>query len=241
MTDNLADCRCIKQCAMGEVDEGSKALIRSLIRPAPVDALWICALNRDVHLHNAEKLSQLPGPLWTNIAVDNGSQRVLEQVTGAKKHVHLKIGVPIIITANINDELVNGTRGYVTHLDPNRKYITIKLQDGSTKNVSKFTFSRYGRSMLHTRLQFPVQLAWALTIHRAQGQTLEKVHVLCSGLFLPGHFSVAISRVRDAANLSIEDLDLSALKPIDREVQEFIATGRVPLQVSNSIFKLIIP
>ena len=52
---------------------------------------------------------------------------------------------------------------------------------------------------------------------------------------MPGHLNVAIRRVRNVANLSIEDLDLGTLKPIDREVQEFLATGSVPLQQHNQL------
>ena len=146
---------------------------------------------------NAEKLSQLASPLWVNTAVDSGQQAVLEKITGARKRLYLKVGAPVIITANIDDDLVNGTKGVVVVLDPLKRYVRIKLGDGTIKNITKFTFYRQSSTAVHSRTQFPLQLAWALTIHRAQGQTLPKVHVLCSGLFLPGHFTVAISRVQD--------------------------------------------
>ena len=50
-----------------------------------------------------------------------------------------------------------------------------------------------------TRTQLPLKLAWAMTVHKAQGQTLDAVEVYCGREFAPSHLYVAMSRVRSSS------------------------------------------
>jgi len=124
----------------------------------------------------------------------------------------LKKGAQIMLLNN--DSLgrwVNGTLGEVTgFLD---EVIEVKLENGTTEEVSQFTWEifRYDYDVSKKKLttetvgkfaQYPLKLAWALTIHKSQGKTFDRVTLdLDRGTFAPGQLYVALSRCRSFEGL----------------------------------------
>ena len=103
--------------------------------------------------------------------------------------------------------LFNGCRGKVHSLkqdsppvvDVNGKLITLSLY--------KFdVYDQQQRKVLASRTQYPIMLSFALTVHRAQGQTLEYVDVDCASFF-SGQLGVAIGRVKTEAGLRVRNLN----------------------------------
>lgn len=79
--------------------------------------------------------------------------------------------------------------------------------------VSKTTFKVYDsrqQKTLGSRTQIPLILAFALTVHRAQGQTLHHVEVDCYSFFAPGQMGVAIGRVVTTSGLRILNFNQKA-------------------------------
>lgn len=107
--------------------------------------------------------------------------------------------------------------------------IVVKLNDGSSYAVSTLTEVRRHRNLTGQRTQYPLKLAFAMTIHRAQGQTLSRVHVNCAGLFQGGHLCVAISRVRHISDLTLENFSPRCLMPVSQVVMDFLKDGRIPI------------
>ena len=155
-------------------------------------------------MYNSIKLDKLRGKRRAYKAIDSGCTKMLYSFTAAEQTLVLKLGAPVIFTATI-DGAPNGTRGAVISMD--NVVICVKLDNGMMINVKTFKFIVSSPTQQATRVQFRLRLAWSMTIHRAQGQTLSKVHVDCEGLFLPSMLPVAMSRVRSTEHLTISNLD----------------------------------
>ena len=134
----------------------------------------------------------------------------------APKELRLKVGAQVIFCRNdYTNGCVNGTIALVTALDEER--ITVKLEDGREFNVGKFTwesqekvYHRKTRKIesetVGTYTQYPLKLAWAITIHKSQGMTFDRMHFdLTRGVFAPGQAYVAISRMRTLDGLTLSN------------------------------------
>jgi hypothetical protein len=133
------------------------------------------------------------------------------QFSGIANHeLELKVGVPILLLRNLNQSigLCNGTRLIVKKLG--QRVIEAKIIKGN--NVSKLVFipriimspSGTDWPFVLRRRQFPVRVAFAITINKSQGQTFNNVGVyLSSPIYSHGQFYDAISRVTSSANIKI--------------------------------------
>lgn len=191
--------------------------IRDLNRGASIlssgrdEAVWLCPRNADVDRINQERLGLLRGSTRSYLAEQEGDYRASPlPVPG---NLTLKVGAQVVL-ANNTAEWVNGSIATVTELLPQR--IRIRLM-GSNKihEVTKHKWEQYEyvlnddtgvieRVVTGTYTQIPANLAWAMTIHKSQGLTLEKVHLdLGAGAFAPGQTYVALSRCTQLSNLSM--------------------------------------
>ena len=123
----------------------------------------------------------------------------------------LKVGVPIILLRNINPKggLCNGTRLQITHLG--QWIIGAQILTGSFKGrrvmIPRITLTNNGESDMTCELrrrQFPIRLAFAITINKSQGQSLKYVGVdLRNEVFAHGQLYVAVSRATEPANVKV--------------------------------------
>lgn len=217
--------RCILECQQGDVSESTKAILQSMAANLPSqDSLYIAATNDAVDIFNIGKLHQHNGPLWTAKSIDNGSRRSLSSLRNCQQLLQLKVGAPVMITMNLS-ECVNGSRGVVRHLDSLRQFVIVEIGD-KTVTLNRHVFTLHFHGQTSTREQFPLKLAWALTVHRCQGQTLPRVQIDCTGFFVANQLSVAISRVRNISDISLLNFTLDAVKPMDAEVKEYLESGK---------------
>jgi len=151
------------------------------------------------------------------------------------QYLHLKRGSQIMFVRNDrqNDmrRWVNGTISEIYFLSD--EIIEVKLKDGEVYKIEKETWEnriyKYNKSekrivseVIGTYRHFPIKLAWAITIHKSQGLTFDKVKVdLGTGAFAPGQLYVALSRCTSFEGLTlvrkIKDSDII----IDKRIQEF--------------------
>ena len=104
--------------------------------------------------------------------------------------------------------LANNTRVQIVHISP--RMIRVKTLDPENPiyaNIPRFRFKLqlpYGKSFTMLRTQFPLRLAYAMTMNRSQGQEFQKVLVdLSTSALSHGHLYVAMSRIRNAADIAI--------------------------------------
>jgi len=143
--------------------------------------------------------------VWTHAAQAVGN------VPGLPLHVcKLKVAAPVIILRNIDPAhgLCNGTRLKITRLGNRVLDATIITGTIASRKVILWripmTSSVSGLPANLKRTQFPIKLAFAMTINKAQGQTLRHVGLdLRSPVFSYGQLYVALSRVSNSRNLSV--------------------------------------
>ncbi len=113
---------------------------------------------------------------------------------------------------------VNGSMGVVEDFgfyDEGRNIVEVKLEDGTDVDVAPFRWD-VSQQVLDPKsgtlkaksigscMQFPMRLAWAVTIHKSQGKTFDRVRLdLTQGTFAPGQLYVALSRCRSLEGLTL--------------------------------------
>jgi len=111
----------------------------------------------------------------------------------------------------------------------------VRFQSGYIQVIKPEIFtaeSREGRAM---RAQIPLKLAWALTIHKCQGLTLDKVELSLSNIFAFGQMYVGLSRVRSLDGLRVTDLSRNSLL-VDTKVLQFYEELQNPLGTIEIVF-----
>ncbi|MGB1446723.1 MAG: ATP-dependent DNA helicase [Arenicellales bacterium] len=177
--------------------------------------LVLTSVNARARQFNEQQLAQLPGEAWTFDAEVNGDWLDNESQLPSPAELRLKVDAQVMFTKN-GEEWVNGSLGRVVQLEED--FIEIELlgdEDlGQHVFVERESWERYRyqwdekRRRVETEsvgsyTQFPFILAWAVTVHKAQGLTLEHVRIdLGRGMFAPGQAYVALSRCRTLDGIS---------------------------------------
>jgi ATP-dependent DNA helicase PIF1 len=139
--------------------------------------------------------------------------------------VNLIMGLKIIITRNIDFDngLVNGTLGTIINLTP--YYVTIKDIHDNVRNIKFYTDKNTNGSLLINNTTFmPIKPAYALSIHKSQGSTLDAVEIDGgTNIFTSGQLYTAISRAKTLKYVKLIDLDKGSFMT-NSKVKEFYKT-----------------
>ncbi|WP_277051111.1 AAA family ATPase [Ruania albidiflava] len=206
----------------------------------PPGELWVTLTptNRLASSRNKQRLAQLDTPEHLSTAVRTGDLTSLEQPADAV--LHLKVGAQVMMLTNDPaDRWVNGTLGQVEHIardESGELSVALTFTDGSAAEVSPHTWEAtrpvagdggLRHEVVGTFTQLPLRLAWAITIHKSQGQTLEKAVVdLTGGTFSAGQVYVALSRCRSLAGLVLRRPVLPRDLKSDRRILRFLSSAR---------------
>jgi hypothetical protein len=175
--------------------------------PPPDDFyIYLTTTNRLAEEINGKRLAELKDRLYTftgNIEGDFG-----QEYLATKIDLQCKVGAQVMMLNNdTEDRWVNGSIGEITSITQNRKgedVIIAELADGDEVEITPFTWeiSRFfveaeglQSEVIGTFTQFPLMLAWAVTIHKGQGKTFDRVIIdIGKGIFAHGQMYVALSR-----------------------------------------------
>lgn len=147
--------------------------------------------------------------------------RRIDMVCSADKTIYLKIGVRVMLLTNLDFEkgLINGSCGVVKEIENNG--ITVEFDNGETEKIEKHNFEFYNNDVLvAVRKQFPLRLAYGITIHKSQGMSLDKLVVDCSRIFEKGQLYVALSRIRTLNGLYLHNFNPQKVM-VDEKVVDF--------------------
>ncbi len=173
---------------------------------------------------NVDKLSSLPGETKTYESVYSGSSKSVEQLkknAPVAESLHIKVGALVMLRQNDpQGRWVNGSTGKIVKIGA--KYLLIELLSGRVIEIEKATFSLLDADgdVVAAVTNYPVSLAWATTIHKSQGATLDRMLVDLRNLWEPGQAYVALSRVSCGEDLFIQSWTPNSIK-VDPDVVHF--------------------
>ncbi|ROR72185.1 exonuclease domain-containing protein [Bogoriella caseilytica] len=214
-----------------------------------LDEFWLtlATTNRIVGARNRQMLERLPGPVQVFAATSSGDTDGFERPT--EDRLSLAVGAQVMLLNNDpGDRWVNGTLGKITAIgaDDDGPVVTVLLRDGRTEQVRQHTWditrpSVSGGSLVHevigTFTQLPMKLAWAITIHKSQGQTLDRVVVdLTGGTFANGQLYVALSRCTSLKGLVLKRDVLPRDLKSDVRVRRYLSSGAASMETLGEAY-----
>lgn len=196
----------------GEVQEDQAAELNAAgARDAPADALTLATTNATVNAINAARLAEISGTPLRAVAEINGEFR--ESSYPADEVLELKPGAQVMFLRNDSDgRWVNGTIGTVTKVD-GTVWVDVDHEEfevePSTWERFKYRYDpetkKLEKDVVAEFEQFPLRLAWAVTIHKSQGHTYDEAVIdLGPRAFSAGQTYVALSRVRTLDGLYLK-------------------------------------
>lgn len=174
----------------------------------------IYSTNRKVKELNARRLEEINNPLWEFEAGERGIVNETDRMT--ERILRLKVGARVMMLTNDSEnKWQNGSLG--TILNIKSEQIKVHLDNGKEVNVAPYSWKieRYvlveqkvgektikvlEKEEIGTFEQFPLKLAYAITMHKSQGQTYERANISPEA-WAPGQLYVALSRVKEINNM----------------------------------------
>ena len=197
------------------------------------DAVIITPTNKVASLINNEKLAKLPGKLYTYNAIVRDDFKINGINLPVDLELNLKKEARVMFVKNDqHGQWVNGTLGKVIDLEEDN--VKVELDDGTIVSTGAVDWDKIKHEydseskriigkVTGKLTQIPLRLAWALTIHKCQGQTLDKIHIdINSGVWEFGHSYVALSRCRTLEGLGLETKIWPNDIKVDYRVTEFL-------------------
>jgi len=223
-TDDVAFIELLHSIRFGSVDEKVHNTLNEYIRPLPNDLskfTFLFGKNNSAQIHNKQQLEFIENELFVKEAQvikhlkstkDNEVERFMNDAR-IDKNLELKVGSPVLFTRN-SWNYFNGERAEVVNIDASNVFVqksdgkVVKLEavaqskakwsektvNGKKEMIEENLFSIY---------QFPIKLAFAITIHKSQGMSIEDLIIETNEIFASSQFYVALSRSSNPNNLNL--------------------------------------
>jgi ATP-dependent exoDNAse (exonuclease V) alpha subunit len=243
----------LNEIRSGEVSDSSQDLLWEKLEDSQhrrdETAIQLYTHNSDVETVNLEKLANLEGKTEHFYAYTTGTDSLIESLRKsvlAPDHLILKEGAQVIFVKN-NYELgyLNGTMGTVIGFNTDGWPVieTLSGEEILAKPEDWNVVNEYNQPVA-TYSQVPLRLAWAITVHKSQGMTLDAAEIDLSKTFEAGQGYVALSRVKTWGGLTLKGCNDRALvmDPLvaraDKRFQELSAENETGfLAIEDAVMK----
>lgn len=214
-TDDVRFIELLHHVRFGFIDEAVHNQLNAFIKPLPSemrDFTFLFGKNISAQHHNNTELQKIDTELVVKEAQiikhkkslsDKEVERFMNDAR-IERELHLKIGAPVLFTRNAWNYF-NGERGEVVKID--EQYVYVQKNDGKVVKLEMTPQSKTqwrektvagDKEMVEEELltvhQYPIKLAFAITIHKSQGMSIEHLIIQTSEIFAPSQFYVALSR-----------------------------------------------
>ncbi|MFH2138203.1 MAG: DEAD/DEAH box helicase [Candidatus Omnitrophota bacterium] len=183
----------------------------------PKSDVMLTCTNSIADRENSAKLDGIKSEVYEFEGEFKGDFSLEDERLPSSLNLKLKLGSQVMFTKN--DEMkrwVNGTIGIIRDIDQQKITVELVFNEGSpVYEISRVTWTEHKYEYDETEdkivarvkseyIQYPLMLAWAITIHKSQGKTLDRVYIdLGNRAFAPGQVYVALSRARRLSNLRL--------------------------------------
>jgi ATP-dependent DNA helicase PIF1 len=204
----------LKEVRNGQLSASSIETLKGLERPLPVregvTATRLFSTNTQVDVINDNNLNQIEGEAVVYTAEDetvtSEGAAQLERQCIAPPRLTLKKGAQVMFLRNLGDNVhVNGSRGVVVGFHPVTKIPQVRFLNGTLLDIEPhvWVYESHTGECIAARKQIPLRLAWAITVHKSQGLTIDHLEVDLQGTFATGQAYVALSRARSLSGLRV--------------------------------------
>ncbi len=174
----------------------------------PKDAPKLFSHNADVDRINTETLEKLPTAAETFAMSSEGNTTLVETLTKnclSPELLSLKVGASVMFTKNnLQKGFVNGTLGTVREFSKQSGYPVVETRNFRRIEVEPMDWVVEENGRVRASItQVPLRLAWAITVHKSQGMSLDEAAMDLSDVFEYGQGYVALSRVRRLSGLHL--------------------------------------
>lgn len=226
--------------------EDLSLLNRRVIKPQKEDGMVItlASVNKTADMINKQRLDEIDAEEFVYEGKITGkfdSKRLPVELS-----LRLKVGTQVMFTRNdMQKRWANGTLAKVVKLAEDE--IHVALSRGETYAVSheswesvNYEYDRKSRKLKKevtgTFSQYPLKLAWAITIHKSQGMTFEKMVLdLCNGIFADGQLYVALSRMRSLGGLFLSKCVIPQYAHTSQEIITYASGYNDERLINNEI------
>jgi len=193
---------------------------------------------------NQQQLAKLPGKAHAFAMIAKGPEafvRTLQRGCLSPERLELKQGAVVMFTKNDPaGRYVNGTLGVVDDFDAEDGYPIVRTRGGKRilAEPSKWKIDEAGRERASIT-QVPLRLAWAMTVHKSQGMSLDAAVIDLSKAFEYGQGYVALSRLRNLSGLHLLGLNERALRvhplAVEKDAEFRAASDAAPRLVTEAV------
>ncbi len=229
--------RILNNLRFAKLTEDDKEALKSRIKAndnnSAIRPTILTTHNLKVEKINETELKKIPHQEIRHLAQFNGDEnkiQFLKKNCIAAESLKIKVGAQVMMIKNTyqKEGIINGSLGIVRDFSPKKSYPIVEFANGKILTIApeewlveKFDDVTKTVKVEASLVQIPLILAWAITIHKSQGLTLDKINCDLSDIFTHGQAYVALSRARSLQGVFIESINFAKISS-NQEAVRFI-------------------